>query len=70
LLSAIVAILLSRISETQFLIRVTIADFWGAVAIGFITVYFGSKALEQILGKSSPTPKETGPSDQTSSAST
>ncbi len=69
LLSAIVAILLSRISETQFLIRVTIADFWGAVAIGFITLYFGSKALEQILGKNSPPPKETGPSDQTPSPS-
>ena len=51
LLSAIVTILLGRISETQFLIRVTVNDFWGAIAVGFIANYAGAKLLEKILGK-------------------
>ena len=49
LLSAMITILLSRISETQFLIKVTITDVWGAIAIGFIANYFGAKALDKIL---------------------
>lgn len=49
LLSAITTILLARISETQFLVRVTIADFWGAIAIGFIANYVGVKVFEKIL---------------------
>src|SRR5438105_1662425 len=49
LLSTMITILLSRISETQFLIKVTIADVWGAIAIGFIANYLGAKALDKIL---------------------
>lgn len=49
LLSALVTILLARISETQFLIRVTVADFWGAIAIGFVANYLGARAFDQIL---------------------
>jgi hypothetical protein len=45
LLSAIVTILLSRLSETQFLIRVSINDFWGAIAIGFIVSASGTSIL-------------------------
>lgn len=51
LLGAIVTILLSRLSETQFLIKVTINDFWGAVAIGFVANLSGIKVLENILSK-------------------
>jgi hypothetical protein len=51
LLSAIVTILLARLSETQFLIRVSINDFWGAIAIGFIANLGGIKLLEKILSK-------------------
>jgi hypothetical protein len=47
--SAIVTILLSRLSETQFLIGVSISDFWGAIAIGFVAQYAGSKWLERLL---------------------
>jgi hypothetical protein len=50
LLSTMITILLSRISETQFLIKVTITDLWGAIAIGFIANYAGAKALDKILG--------------------
>src|SRR4029077_16290786 len=36
LLSTIVTILLARLSQSQFIISVTVNDFWGAVAVGFI----------------------------------
>jgi hypothetical protein len=49
LLSAMVTILLSRISETQFLVRVTVNDFWGAIAIGFIASWVGSRTIEKFL---------------------
>lgn len=51
LFSAIVTILLARLSETQFLIRVTINDFWGAIAIGFIACASGTSILQKFLGK-------------------
>lgn len=50
LLSMIVTILLSRISETQFFVRVTVADLWGAIAVGFVANYAGAKVLDRILG--------------------
>lgn len=51
LLSVIVTIMLARISETQFLISVTVNDFWGAIVIGFAANYGGSKLLEKMLGE-------------------
>jgi hypothetical protein len=51
--SAIVTILLSRLAESQFLIRVTVNDFWGAIAIGLVAQYAGSKWLERLLPDSS-----------------
>jgi hypothetical protein len=53
LLSVITTILLNRISESQFLIRVTIADFWGAIAVGFMVTFAGASYLARILGQSS-----------------
>ena len=49
LLSAVVTILLSRISESQFLIQVTVTDFWGAIAIGFVANYLGWNVLNKIV---------------------
>ncbi|MBI5641173.1 MAG: hypothetical protein HZA17_12175 [Nitrospirae bacterium] len=66
LLSVIITILLARISETQFLIRVTINDFWGAIAIGFIGNYTGFSFLSKYLDKGAqeeekkPTKEDTG----------
>jgi hypothetical protein len=51
-LSIIVTILLSRMSESQNLIRITATDLWGAIAIGFISNYAGISILRSIL----PTP--------------
>ncbi len=49
LLSVIVTIVLSRVSETQFLISVTVSDFWGAIVTGFVANYLGYKVLEKIV---------------------
>jgi hypothetical protein len=48
LLSAIVPILLSRISDAQFLVKVSVNDFWGAVVIGFIAAASGTKGLKKL----------------------
>jgi len=57
LLSAIVTILLARISETQFLIRVTVADLWGAVAIGFVANAIGVELIDKFIKYPPRTPK-------------
>jgi len=62
LLSAIVTILLSRLSDSQFLIRVSISDFWGAIAIGFVSNYLGYEILRRLIGAE----KEGAPSQEKS----
>lgn len=47
LLSVIVTILLARISETQFLVRITVNDIWGAIAVGFIAGASGTTILKR-----------------------
>lgn len=56
LVSTIVTILLSRISESQFFIRVTVSDIWGAITTGFVANYAGSAILAKILKMAPPTP--------------
>jgi hypothetical protein len=51
LLSVIVTILLARLGDTQFVIQVTIRDFWGAVAIGFVAFYGGTAGLDRIVSR-------------------
>lgn len=55
LLSTLVTILVSRISETQFLIRVTVTDLWGAIAIGFFANYSGTRLIDRLLGSTGQT---------------
>jgi Protein of unknown function (DUF2934) len=50
LLAAIVTILLARISESQFLVRININDFWGAIAVGFIASISGIRILDRLIG--------------------
>lgn len=64
--SAIVTVLLARLGETQFLVRVTVADFWGAVAIGVVAHYAGSRWLERLIPpaeqqRDAPTGGDAGP---------
>jgi hypothetical protein len=49
LMSIVVTILISRIAETQFFVKVTINDLWGAIAVGFIINYYGPKVLDQLF---------------------
>jgi hypothetical protein len=48
-LSVIVTILFSRIAETQFVIKVTVSDFWGAIAVGFLANYGGWALLDKMV---------------------
>jgi hypothetical protein len=48
LLSVVVTILLARLSQSQFLIKITVNDFWGAMTVGFIVSASGSAILRQI----------------------
>ena len=43
----IVTILLARLSQSQFIISVTVNDFWGAVAVGFIIAASGPTILQK-----------------------
>jgi hypothetical protein len=49
LLSVIVIILLGRIAETQFFVKVTVSDFWGAIAVGFLANYGGWALLDKMV---------------------
>jgi hypothetical protein len=57
LLSVVVTILLSRLSDTQFAIKVSVSDFWGAITIGFLSYFLGNKLIDQILRRfNAPSP--------------
>jgi len=47
LLSMIVTILLARLAQSQFIISVTVNDFWGAVAVGFVVAASGPTILQK-----------------------
>jgi hypothetical protein len=48
LLSVMVTILLARLSETQFLVKVSINDFWGAITVGFVVGASGLRILKKM----------------------
>jgi hypothetical protein len=61
LLSVIVTVLLSRIAETQFFIKVSVSDLWGAIAVGFLANYGGWALLDKMIpqdGKSADAKKK------------
>jgi len=49
-LSAAVTIVASRLSDTQFPVKVSVEDFWGAVTIGFVAYFVGGKFIDQLAG--------------------
>lgn len=55
--SAVVTILLDRLSDTQFLVKVSVNDFWGAIAIGFVASYVGVKAIPFLNKDVTPKPR-------------
>lgn len=79
LVSAVVTVLLSRISDTQFPIKVSVADFWGALTVGFVAYFSGNKLIDRIVGLASksggapgstPTPAPTTPAPATPAPAT
>jgi hypothetical protein len=42
-------VVLSRIAETQFFIKVSVSDFWGAIAVGFLANYGGWALLDKMV---------------------
>ncbi|WP_046113548.1 hypothetical protein [Aquincola tertiaricarbonis] len=49
LYAAIITILMARLSESQFLVKISVTDFWGAVVVGFTAQYVGKAALDKYL---------------------
>jgi hypothetical protein len=61
LLSAIVTVMLARLSESQFLVKISVNDFWGAVVVGFIAQYAGVSILDKLVpGRAKARQEETG----------
>jgi hypothetical protein len=54
LLGAALTIVASRLSDTQFPIKVSVNDFWGALTIGFVSYFIGSRLLTTIISKLAP----------------
>jgi hypothetical protein len=51
LLAASVTIVASRLSDTQFPIKVSVNDFWGAMTIGFVSYFGGSKFISNLASR-------------------
>ena len=50
LMSITITIIADRLSTTQFPVKVSIDDFWGALTVGFVSYFVGDKFLDQVLG--------------------
>jgi len=65
LLSITATILLSRLADTQFIVKVTVNDIWGAIAIGFVASASGKKIFQGILGAQHQSPVSSEPQKET-----
>ena len=54
LLGAALTIVASRVSDTQFPVKVSVSDFWGALTIGFISYFIGGRILATIINRFAP----------------
>jgi hypothetical protein len=57
LLGSALTIVASRLSDTQFPIKVSVNDFWGALTIGFISYFIGNRLLSTIIDRFAPPSK-------------
>jgi uncharacterized membrane protein YhaH (DUF805 family) len=48
LLGAAITIVSSRLADTQFPVKVSVNDVWGALAIGFVAFFVGNKFIEKL----------------------
>jgi hypothetical protein len=51
LLGAAITIVASRLSNTEFPIKVSVNDIWGAVTVGFVGYFTGNKIIDKLRGK-------------------
>jgi hypothetical protein len=61
LLGAALTIVASRLSDTQFPVKVSVSDFWGALTIGFISYFIGGRILATIIDRFAPAKPDTTP---------
>jgi hypothetical protein len=54
LLGATITILASRLATTQFPIRVSVDDVWGAIAIGFVSYFIGNQFIDRVANLTHP----------------
>jgi hypothetical protein len=54
---AVVTILASHLSETQFPTKVSVNDVWGAGTIGFLAYFVGYKFIDKLVA-TVPQPQE------------
>ena len=54
LLGATVTIVASRLSDTQFPVKVSVNDFWGSLTIGFVAYFVGSRFILNLANRFAP----------------
>jgi hypothetical protein len=48
LLSTVVTIIAGRLADTEFPIKVTVNDLWGALTIGFVSYFVGNRVIAKL----------------------
>jgi len=61
LLGSAVTIVASRLSDTQFPVKVSVNDFWGALTIGFVAYFIGNKFITTIASRLATPPSANNP---------
>ncbi len=59
LLGAAITIVTSRLAETQFPIKVSVSDIWGAITVGFVAYFTGQKLIDSLRKSSGSTSPKT-----------
>ncbi len=54
LMSSVISVLASRLSETALPIKISVADGLGALSLGFVAYFVGGKFLDALAGKAEP----------------
>jgi hypothetical protein len=50
LLGAVLAVVANRLSDTQFPVKVSVNDVWGALTVGFVFYFIGQKLIDKLSG--------------------
>jgi hypothetical protein len=53
-LSAATTVVASRLSGTEFPVKVSVNDFWGALTVGFVSFFVGGKFIEKLADLRKP----------------